>query len=149
MRILSKKEMLETPVGTVFALYEPDILYGDIRIKTSSYKIKRSVDDCDDEPHWNGELLLTPACAHEKESLDDLNRCYTNWLSIDNADGDYDDKQLFAVFSKTEVIQMINALQWALTGCKSYFDQDLWYSDDDELPIDDNAIEEISGGDIF
>ena len=146
MRILSKKEMLKTPVGTVFALYEPDILYEGIRIKTSCYTIKRSVDDCDDEPHWDSELFLMPACAHDKS---DRNFCYTNWLCIDNVDDDYDDKQLFAVFSNTEVIQMINALQWALTGCKSYFDQDQWYSDDDELPIDDNAIEEITGGDIF
>ena len=149
MRILSKKEMLETPVGTVFAFYKPDMLYGGIRIKTSCYTIKRSVDDCDDEPHWDSELLLMPMCAHEKESLDDLNRCYTNWCIVDNIDGDYDNKQLFAVFSKIEVIQMINALQWALTDCKSYFDQDHWYSDDDELPMDDNAIEEIAGGDIF
>ena len=41
----------------------------------------------------------------------------TNWCTVDTCDYDYDDKQLFAVFSKLEIRAMITVLEYALSDC--------------------------------
>lgn len=121
MRIVNKQEMLDLPDGTVFALYTPEIIFmDDFSIKTGSY-LRNG------KPAWNGELMLSPYFKHD---MQDPNKCYTNWSTVDNADVDYDDDQLFVVFSKSEIKQMIACLQWALNNCETEFNQDIWLSDD-------------------
>ena len=131
MRIIDKEEMLKMPNGTVFMEYIPDMLTGTVRIKTGYYERIG-------KPLWNGELNIEPSFVHD---IDDKNYCYTQWSTVDRAAHDYDEKQLFVVFSKTEILQMISCLQWALTECKTYFNQDMWYHDN-ELPIHDDDIED-------
>lgn len=131
MVIMNKKELSKCPNGTVFMLYRPQILDDEIHILTGQddyYKPKNKV-------FWNGELSLTPSMDYE--DVMGYPNIMTQWMTTDNSSTDYDDDQLFAVFCKTEVQQMINALIWALNGCNSYFDEDSWfiaekkYSDED------------------
>ena len=53
MRIVNKETLAAMPVGTVFTLWEPYYMDGEIHIKT---------DDgyTDERPSWNGELYLHP-----------------------------------------------------------------------------------------
>lgn len=110
--------------------YEPECLSGELYIKTGQYE---------DHLDWNGALSISPDFKHDP---DDKNSCYTNWCTVDNACCDYGYGQLFAVFSSTEVRKMIDCLQWALTGCKSCFNQDEWFHDD-FAPLDDKAVEKM------
>lgn len=116
MQILTKAEFLHCPNGTVFAEWVPSVFKSQIKIKTGYYDESDYPDV--NGPHWNGELSLEPFVEQS------YGGAYTSWCTIDNADADYDENQLFAVFSKSEVMQLINCLTWALTGCEGYFDQD-------------------------
>ena len=130
MRIVTKQEFTKYPDGTVFMTYKPDCFSSELRIKTGQYV---------DNSGWNGELSIEPYIKHD---LDVDNYCYMNWCTVDTSSCDYDDDQLFAVFSNTEVRKMIDGLQWALTGCKSYFNQDEWFYDDCH-PLDDETVEQM------
>lgn len=118
MRILSKQEFTKCPNGTVFSTYSPDMLTSELCIKTGQYE---------NNSGWNGELSLYPYFQHD---TDCENYSYTNWCTVDTSSYDYSENQLFAVFSKAEIRKMIDCLQWALTDCKSYFDEDSWYHDE-------------------
>lgn len=117
MKIVTKEEFLDYPNGTVFAEWVPSMFASEIKIKTGYYKDN-------EHAHWNGELSLQPF-------VDDDKYCgiCTSWWTVDGADADYDKNQLFAVFSTTDVMQMVNCLAWALTGCDGYFNQDVSYTD--------------------
>ena len=83
MKIINGKELGFMPNGTVFMLYQPEILDGEIHIITGKI---------DDNFGYNGELLLTPFfdyISNDKERI-------TNWCTIDNTLNDYDDNTLFA-----------------------------------------------------
>ena len=52
----------------------------------------------------------------------------TNWATDDlNIQVDYNESDLFAAFSKAEVMKMINCLSWALADCKPDFNMDEVY----------------------
>lgn len=130
MVIVSRDELAKYPNGTVFTEYVPDMLDSQIHILTG----------CDGKGYWNGELSLIPFLDDEKCHGNRL-FSHTQWCTVDTSINDYDKNQKFAVFSKTEIQQMINALMWALTGCKSYFNEDIWVCDD--RVIDDATYYEI------
>lgn len=46
------------------------------------------------------------------------------WITSDTSPVDYEENQLFAVFSKAEVRKMIKVLQWALSDLEDDFDMD-------------------------
>lgn len=117
MIIVSRNELCQYPVGTVYMKYEPDITDGNIHIKTDS--------------EWNSELTFIP--FWEENGLKKSER-YCKWITTDTTMCDYDEKQQFIVYSKTEVQQMINALIWAIGGCESYFNQDDWFCGDLVIP---------------
>lgn len=102
MKIINRKQLSQMPNGTVFMLYSPKVLGNEIHIITGKFI---------DEDGYNGEILLTPYF-----DINDI-EC-TNWCSNDTTDWEYDDNQLFAVFSKLEIQIMIQILQWSLTGCE-------------------------------
>ena len=114
MRIVNKETLAAMPVGTVFTLWEPYYMDGEIHIKT---------DDgyTDERPSWNGELYLHPDPNDiSDDNLDKLDTdILSNMWTTDNSDIDSKDNQLFMVFSRAEVFNMANALLWALTGCKN------------------------------
>ena len=128
MKIVTKEELRQYPNGTVFTEWIPRINTTAITIKTGYYESKNPGYE---GPHWNGELSLIPSNEKFDEGL------ITNWWTYDGSDADYKDDQLFAVFSKTDVMQMINCLTWALTGCEGHFNQDVSYTDDGIALIED------------
>lgn len=129
MKIVNKKQLAELPNYTLFAPYTPYII-GEYSIKTGNLKYS------DGTPGWNGELPLCPFLDIEEKYTDHKsNIIATNWSTIDNADIDYDDDQLFAVFSKLEVLQIIKCLMLSFTDGKEGIDMDAWFGFD-------NIIEE-------
>lgn len=119
MKILNKEEMKKMPNGTVFMLYQPEILDGEIHIITGKI---------DDNFGYNGELLLTPFfdyISNDKERI-------TNWCTTDNTLNDYDDNTLFAVFNQLEIIAMIKCLQSAIDPSVDLSDlMDIYFKGDE------------------
>ena len=119
MKILNNEEIKKMPNGTVFMLYQPEILDGEIHIITGKI---------DDNFGYNGELLLTPFfdyISNDKERI-------TNWCTTDNTLNDYDDNTLFAVFNQLEIIAMIKCLQSAIDPSVDLSDlMDIYFKGDE------------------
>lgn len=126
MRIVNRETLAAMPVGTVFTIWEPYCMDGEIHIKTDGGYT-------DERPSWNGELILHPDVNDiSDENLDKLDTdILSNMWTTDNSDIDYDDNQLFVVFSMVEVLNMANALLWALTGCNGNFNMDILFLGDE------------------
>lgn len=100
-------------------------LKDDIRILTGRFENRDG---------FNGEMSLYPRAAGEDgQGIWDMfengelikNKDFpTEWVTVDTADHDYAENQLFAVFSKAEIQKMIKVLQWALSGLEYDFDMD-------------------------
>ena len=131
MRVLTKEELKNEPNGTVYIPFEPRTFTGDI------YIITGKDDRYFDNGEWNGELPLLP---HVIE--DDTNTYMTQWCITDNTWWELYDNTKYAVFSQNEIRKMIDCLQWALTGCKTYFNQDEWWSENCDYPLPDDAVDE-------
>ena len=127
MRVLTKKELRNEPNGTVYIPYTPRLFTGEIHIITGK-------DNKTGE--WNGELPLLPWTVDEDGFF------YTNWATVDNTWRELDDNKTYAVFSKDEIIKMIECLQWALTGCETYFNQDQWWHENGHFPLSDEDVRE-------
>lgn len=132
MRIVNKETLAAMPVGTVFTLWEPYYMDGEIHIKT---------DDgyTDERPSWNGELYLHPDPNDiSDDNLDKLDTdILSNMWTTDNSDIDYDDDQLFMVFSYPEVLNMAYALLWASNECKGEFNMDISFLGDKIIQEED------------
>ena len=117
MTILNKTQFAETPIGTVFCTFEPDILSEKIYVK-SDYRTYNG------KPTFDGVIPLCPYFETQEYEDDydgkpDPNRPYfTECFSTDTALHDFDDDTLFAVFSRAEVRRMIDVLTFALSGCE-------------------------------
>lgn len=116
MKIMNKKQFAQTPNGTVYCLFKPSYLYDEICIKTGYFLSGGS-------PTFNGiiHLFPMPVSADAPDyGYDDKPSSTTEYetdhASVDTTLDDYDDHQLFAVFSKNEVQRMIDVLTWALSG---------------------------------
>ena len=109
MRIINREQLSHMPNGTVFMLYTPEILDGQIHIITGRHK---------DRSGYNGEITLTPHFSYKESGIDSKDDRIINWSTIGATDFDYNSDQLFAVFSKLEVQIMIQILQWALSNCE-------------------------------
>ena len=109
MRIINREQLSHMPNGTVFMLYTPEILDGQIHIITGRHK---------DRSGYNGEITLTPHFSDKESGIDSNDDRIINWSTVGATDFDYNADQLFAVFSKLEVQVMIQILQWALSNCE-------------------------------
>ena len=127
MRVLTKEELINEPNGTVYIPYTPKVFTGEIHIITGKN---------DKTGEWNGELPFLPWTVDEDGFF------YTNWATVDNTWWELDNNKTYAVFSKNEILKMIECLQWALTGCKTYFNQDQWWSELCDFPLSDDDVEE-------
>ena len=109
MKIVTKETLGKMPIGTVFTTWQH---YADevLHIKTGGPYTDKAL--------WNGELLLCP----EPYNISDITLLNEYIHSImwttDNTDIDYEDDQLFMVFSCAEVLNMANVLIWAANGCQ-------------------------------
>ena len=128
MRLLTKEELKNEPNGTVYVSFRPQVFTGEIHIITGKENNKGE---------WNGELPLLPFLIEEDE-YDYM----TQWATVDNTWWELDDNTKYAVFSKDEIRKMIDCLQWALTGCKTYFNENEWWSEYINRPLSDEEAEE-------
>lgn len=141
MIIVTKQELAQMPSGTVFSEWEEKVL-GTVHIKTSD-----KLEYGDGRIGWNGELIADdPDVMVDNE---DNKILYTNWCTTDNADIDYDDNQLFAVWDKAEIQAMINCLKWALLSnteneidFDKLVDMDHWFGSPDGKLLTDEEVEE-------
>ena len=87
MKIVTKEELNHYPAGTVFAEYKPDIILSDVMVI--------------DPQNFIGEWLFgaTDVVPQDGEVFD--------W---DWSLGEYKDNDLFAVFEKDEIFQMVQTL---------------------------------------
>lgn len=112
MKIITKKEFLEFPEGTVFSKYTP-CNFGDLRIKGESigsidfyYQPINSAIKCND----TGEFVDNCTKA-EKESIEMDFNCQTR-------DGLFGDNQLFAVWEEKDLKLFIKKLERCLYPIK-------------------------------
>ncbi len=122
MKILTKEQMKKAPSGTVFTT-----CLSEYCLDGGMHVITRHLEEYPDIG-WLGELTLHPSCVEEKGG--DL---FTQWCVDDTASFDYEDDQLFAVFNKEEIVQMMKVLGWALYEHDLDLNQDEWIGENGEL----------------
>lgn len=129
MKLLTKEELKNKPNGTLYIPFPPKSFTGELHMITGKKRVKGE---------WNGELPVFPFLMEEDEDT-----YMTTWRTTDNTWWELDGgKQKYAVLSKNEIRKMIDCLEWALTGCKSHFNQDEWWSDNFNYPLTDEQAEE-------
>lgn len=105
MRIVNREEFLAMPAGTVFAKYKPCI-FDDLEIKGGSLT----------NDFYAQELSVPIKAASDHEFSDILYRAEADGCEVEldfyneYRDGLYDKDQLFAVYSKEDVQQLIKRL---------------------------------------
>ena len=130
MKIVNKETLAAMPIGTVFTLWQPNYMDGELHIKTGdSYT--------DDRPSWNGELYVHPDMYDISDDISLNTDIHSNMWTTDDSDIDYNDDQLFMVFSYPEVLNMANALLWASNECKGEFNMDISFLGDKIIQEED------------
>jgi hypothetical protein len=110
VKIVSKKEFLKLPPGTIYSKYQP-INFGDIEIKGETisdfdYYYTYIAGNIDAEDF--GELF---------DKMDELKKSDIDIpidLEIENRDGLFEDDQLYAIYSKEDIKSIIKKLEAAL-----------------------------------
>ena len=133
MKIVDRKTLSTMPNGTLFCKYIPDMLNGNWNIITGH----------NEKGGFYSVLPLEPFIDHDRDIKVGTVRI-TNWCTTDTCDFDFDEDQLFAVFSKTEIRALITVLQYALSDCGFSINKfmDTYYYEDHE--IDEKEIDEWS-----
>jgi len=108
MRIVTRKQFMKLPIGTVFSYYEPCV-FRDLLIKVS------------DDKQWPTDFLYDDliGAVKNKGSDDFSEKCRRmelgESLPVDfeytGREGLFEDEQLFAVYEKDDVEQLIKRLQ--------------------------------------
>lgn len=137
MKIVDRRTLAAMPNGTLFCRYKPDTLVG------SYYVITGHNENCDGENNkvgFHGVLPFEPSFNDYGDMVAGTERI-TNWATVDTCDYDFDDDELFAVFSKTEIRAMLTVLQYALSDCSFPIAKfmDTYYLGDNE--IDEREID--------
>ena len=125
MKIVNLEELSRMPNGTVFSEIDPRCHRrggaGDFNI--CGLNIMCGHDDCSpvSDGFFNGVLHMLNYVSVRRGSNGKLylDCSYDDFVITDTAKCDYDKDAVFVVYDKTDVIEIINALQWALTDCKS------------------------------
>jgi hypothetical protein len=128
MKIITLETLKTMPNGTVFSEIDKwGNLENGIRILTGRFENRVG---------FNGEMTLYPWLASNENGEHDVFEMFDNgelikdrdfpteWVTSDTSPVGYEESQLFAVFSKTEVGKMIKVLQWALSDLEDDFDTD-------------------------
>lgn len=128
MKIITLETLKTMPNGTVFSEIDKwGNLENGIRILTGRFENRAG---------FNGEMTLYPWLASNENGEHDIFEMFENgelikdrdffteWITSDTSPVDYEESQLFAVFSKAEVGKMIKVLQWALSDLEDDFDMD-------------------------
>lgn len=114
MKILTRKEFVEMPAGTVFSTYEPCVFRG-LYIKHDTWKFDGGGSDFI-EARLFGEF----DAQHSDEYFEFCKRMETGEdipqsFEETSREGLFDDNMMYAVFSKEDVENLIKTLQASLT----------------------------------
>ncbi len=107
MRVVKREDFLKLPKGTVYTDYKPHV-FGCLCIKGESLK----------NDWW--EQIIVGSLDHESDYLPDifealkLGKDVPVELHMESRDACFDDKQLYAVWSKEDVLKLISRLQETL-----------------------------------
>lgn len=128
MKIVDLKELSRMPNGTVFSQinskYCKKYRAGDFDIDGLNIMCGHDDKYCPVESgRFNGVLHMLNYVPVRK-GLDDKwylesDYSFADYGATDTVDYDYDKDDMFVVYDKTDVVEIINVLQWALTGCES------------------------------
>ena len=112
MKILSRKEFMKTPIGTVFSYYEPTIFH-ELMIKAS-----------DLSQRWETDFLYDPIIGAVKNvssedfalKCEQMEKGESMLMDFEytGREGLFDQEQLFAVYEKGDVEKLIKRLQETL-----------------------------------
>lgn len=108
MRIVNKKTFLELPAGTIYCKYGSIGCFGDLAIKEES--LGKDWYYIDLINGWEG-------CENTEEFFDLMRKAeagkehFRNDLHTQSRDGLYEDGQLFAVYDRRDILQLILKLQ--------------------------------------
>lgn len=128
MKIVNLAELSIMPNGTVFSEINDPHFYkgiiGDMNIDGLNVMCGHDDRWCPVESgKFNGVLHMLNYVSLCKDSNGniDIEGDYTfdEFAATDTTEYDYDKNAMFVVYDKTDVIEIINVLQWALTGCES------------------------------
>ncbi len=115
MEIVTYKEMVELPVGSVFCKYEPCWLDAKWMIKTG----ETQTNQFNGERLFSGVMYLEPWAVNMDDMPFGKGTFTTEMTTVDTCSFDIGKKgDLFAVLEDYEIILMIRALVWALKKCE-------------------------------
>lgn len=124
MRIVNLEELSTMPNGTVFSKIDDrvhDFIAGDFDIDGLNIMCGHSKHL--NSNNFNGVMHLcnyVSVYKDENGKIDiESDYSFDDYCVTDTSKCDYDKSDLFVVYDKTDVIELINCLQWALTGCES------------------------------
>jgi hypothetical protein len=112
MKIVTYDEFIRLPSGSVFCPYTPCYFHSPFQIKVDKGK------EYQYGYIFNGTMPLEPWFSVEDEFPDCVGNYETEMVVTDNSSVDFYTDCLFAVLEKHEVERIIDALKWAIGGCK-------------------------------
>jgi hypothetical protein len=108
MRILNRKDFLNTPSGTLWSYYEPCI-FRDLNVKTSDNK------DYENDFVYFSLIAEFDSCSSgefaEKCQRMELGESIAQSFEETSREGLYEDEQLFLVYEQDDIKNMIETLQ--------------------------------------
>jgi hypothetical protein len=110
MRILTKEQLIKEPIGTVYCTCIDCCFTGELEIKQQLISDDGIAWYSLDVAPWMKTCLETFSDYKQGEEIPTEENC------VDDATYNYDDKTMYAVFSKEEVKGMIERLNGALNG---------------------------------
>ena len=129
MKIAEFSAILDAPVGTIFALYQP-CTFGEWYIKTSEcYAYDEPCDYYPFGKQFLGAMPLSPSLLPNITEVFEPGKYVSDWCAYDLTSWelyhDYysddildDDKKYVAIAEQEDVEQFIKTIRWAQNGCK-------------------------------
>lgn len=120
MKIVTYDEFIRMPAGTIFAPWEPCVYRGKFEIKTDGGEEYEYFGEKDYT--FNGTMPIVPHIDYDDGfSGYDYGPCKSEMFHYDGAAVDYLEHTMFAIMEEKDIRKMIEALEWALGGCKGEF----------------------------
>jgi hypothetical protein len=120
MRLVNREELGRQPNGTVFSEITDENFYRGIIGDMDIDQLTVICGHNEEFEFFDGTVGLPKYISISRENgIRDLDYTFDEYVSTDNSLYDYDENSMFIVYDKTDIVEIINVLQWALSGCKS------------------------------
>lgn len=119
MKIVNREELGRMKNGTVFSEITDKNFYngisGDMDIEQLSVICGHG------NNFFNGVVGLPSSISISRgeNNTPILDYTFEDYDSTDTSTYDYDENAMFVIYDKTDIVEMINVLQWALSGCEA------------------------------